>query len=65
MKKIVEKIVTLPKWYGYSVLLFYSVLTAEYVSEINSFFIKQGIETTSFLNFFLGLSLRFFHLNFD
>lgn len=56
MKKIVEKIVTLPKWYGYSVLLFYSVLTAEYVSEINSFFIKQGIETTSFLNFFWGLS---------
>lgn len=54
MKKIVEKIVTLPKWYGYSVLLFYSVLTAEYVSEINSFFIKQGIETTSFLNFFGG-----------
>lgn len=37
MKKIVEKIVSLPKWYSYSVMFIYSVLVAEYMSEINIF----------------------------
>jgi hypothetical protein len=46
MKKIVEKIVSLPKWYSYSVMFIYSVLVAEYMSEINIFFLKQGIEVT-------------------
>lgn len=56
MKKTVEKIATLPKWYGLCIVLIYAVLTAEYMSDINSFFLKQGIEATSVLKFFLGFS---------
>lgn len=56
MNKYVDKIVSLPKWYAYGAVLVYSVLTAEYMSEINRFFLSQGIEVTSLLKFFMQLN---------
>ena len=56
MKNIIEKILALPKWYGYCVMLIYAVLATEYMTEINSFFLKQGIEVTSLFRTFMQLS---------
>lgn len=56
MKNLIEKILGLPKWYGLCVVLIYAALLAEYMSEVNSIFLLQGLEISNVVKIFVRLS---------
>ena len=55
MRKFIESLVQLPKWYGFVVVLTYSTLMAVYMSDINTQYLLHGMEISGILKIFLQL----------
>jgi len=56
MKNIVEKIASIPHWYGIAIILVYALLMAEFYSAINDLCIDDDIKVSSIMEVFLGVS---------
>ena len=50
MKKLIENIVSLPKWYGLMIVLMYAVFFAEFILALNKLYISSGIGFSGIIN---------------
>lgn len=49
MRQIINVLLRLPKWYGLTILLIYSVMIAEFVKVLNTLFMVGGIEKVALM----------------
>ena len=56
MKSVIEKIGSIPNWYGVAIVLIYALLMAEYLSEINNLCIDYDLKANNIMKIFMGIS---------
>ena len=56
MKSVIEKIGSIPNWYGVAIVLIYALLMAEYLSEINNLCIDYELKANNIMKIFMGIS---------
>lgn len=56
MRNTVEKISSIPYWYGMAIILVYALLMAEYLSEINDLCMDYDMRASNIIEVFLGIS---------
>ena len=49
MRQIINVLLRLPKWYGLTIILIYSVMIAEFVKVLNTLFMVGGIEKVALM----------------
>ena len=56
MRNTVEKISSIPYWYGMAIILVYALLMAEYLSGINDLCMDYDMRASNIIEVFLGIS---------
>ena len=58
MRQIINVLLRLPKWYGLTIILIYSVMIAEFVKVLNTLFMVGGIEKVALMEKIVQLNLK-------
>ena len=45
MRQIINVLLRLPKWYGLTIILIYSVMIAEFVKVLNTLFMAESLKS--------------------
>ena len=56
MKKTIENIASLPKWYGFVAISMYAILFAEYMNTINIIYISNKAELSGFISTIMNIN---------
>ena len=58
MRQIINVLLRLPKWYGLTIILIYSVMIAEFVKVLNTLFMVNKIEKVALMEKIVQLNLK-------
>lgn len=56
MKKIIESLSSLPKWYGFLIVLIYALLTAEFIALLSDICLEYGMQISDLVETFMQIS---------
>lgn len=60
MKKIIESLLSLSKWYGFFIVLIYALLTVEFISLLSDICLEYGMQISGIVETFMQISYAIF-----